>query len=134
MATHSEIQRYRDKVREIDIIGAPGREIFEKVAALPAHTVVLFHIPLGRSGQLPLAGYDLLDAVAQRLPTYSAWPLPCLEHGCIGGAYVDSGKQTLQVADMAARVLSGERPDNIPVAHDAGLQVRVDWRALKRWD
>ena len=133
VATHSEILRYRDKVREIDFVEPPSRELFEKVAALPAHTVVLFHFPVRRSGQPPLAGYDFLDAVAQRLPTYSAWQSLCLDHGCIGGAYADVRKQMLQVADIAARVLSGERPDNIPVAHDAGLQVRVDWRALNRW-
>ena len=132
-ATHSEILRYRDRVREIDFFGPPGRELFEKVAALPAHTVVLFHLKPRQSGQLPLAGYDLIDAVAQRLPTYSAWESLCLDHGCIGGAYPDDGKQMLQIVDIAIRVLSGERPDNIPVAHTSDLQVRVDWRALQRW-
>jgi PAS domain S-box-containing protein len=132
-ATHSEILRYRDKVREIDFLGPPGRELFEKVAALPPHTVVLFHLAPRQSGQPPLAGYDLIDAVAQRLPTYSAWASLCLDHGCIGGAYPDAGKQILQVADIATRVLSGERPDNIPIAHNSDLQVRVDWRALRRW-
>jgi PAS domain S-box-containing protein len=32
-----------------------------------------------------------------------------------------------------ARVLSGERPENIPIVNDSDLQVHVDWRALQRW-
>ena len=35
--------------------------------------------------------------------------------------------------EIVARVLSGERPENIPIAHDSDLQVEVDWRALQRW-
>jgi PAS domain S-box-containing protein len=30
-------------------------------------------------------------------------------------------------------VLKGERPENIPVVYDSGLDVQVDWRALQRW-
>jgi signal transduction histidine kinase len=31
-------------------------------------------------------------------------------------------------------VLSGERPENIPIVHGSGLQVHVDWQALRRWN
>jgi hypothetical protein len=30
---------------------------------------------------------------------------------------------------MAAHVLSGEQPDNIPIVHSSDLQFQVDWRA-----
>ena len=114
-------------------VGSPGPKLFEKVAALPPHTVVLFDLALADSGQPPLAGFDLLDAVAERVPTYSAWPALCLNHGCIGGAFEENTKVIQQTADIAARVLSGEAADKIPVADIAGLQVRVDWRALQHW-
>jgi PAS domain S-box-containing protein len=71
--------------------------------------------------------------VAQRLPTYSAWPSLCLNYGCIGGAYEDSPKEDSRLGEIAARILLGERPDDIPVVHSSDLQVRVDWRALRRW-
>jgi PAS domain S-box-containing protein len=35
---------------------------------------------------------------------------------------------------MAARMLSGERPESIPIVNATDLQVRVDWRALRRWN
>ena len=132
-ATHSEILRYRDRVREIDLIGPPGRELYERVLALPPHTVVLFDLSPLKSGQPPLAGLDLIDAVAARLPTFSPWPDLCLNHGGIGGAYPDVAKLTSEAAGIAARVLSGERPDDIPIEHSTAVQVQVDWRALRRW-
>jgi PAS domain S-box-containing protein len=131
--THAELSRYGRKVREIDFVGPPGPQLFEKVAALPPHTVVLFDLALVDSGQPPLVGFDLLDAVAQRIPTYSAWPGLCLNHGCIGGAFEDKTEVFRQTVDIAARVLSGETADKIPVARIAGLQVRVDSRALQHW-
>jgi PAS domain S-box-containing protein len=131
--THHELNRYKGRVKEIFFIGPPGPALFEKIAALPPHTVVLFDLALHKSGQPPLAGFDLLDAVAERVPTYSAWPGICLNHGCIGGAFEEQSRAIRQTANLAARVLSGEPVDQIPVAQVAGLQVRVDWRALQHW-
>ena len=37
------------------------------------------------------------------------------------------------MGEIAARILSGERPENIPVVHATDLKFRVDWRALQRW-
>ena len=132
-ATHTELSRYEGRVREIFLVGPPGPKLFEKIAALPPHTVILFDLALAESGQPPLAGFDLLDVVAERDPTFSAWPNLCLNHGCIGGAFEDKTKVIQQTAVIAGRVLSGESVDRIPVAQIAGVQASVDWRALQRW-
>lgn len=132
-ATHKELSRYLGKVKEIDFIGSPSRQLFEKVTELPPHTVVLFHLALQDSGRPPMAGFDLLDAVAQRVPTFSAWPNLCLNHGCIGGVYGENSDMIQSTADAAARVLSGEPVDKIPVAHVSVLHASVDWRALQHW-
>jgi PAS domain S-box-containing protein len=131
--THKELSRYQGKVREIDFIGPPGRQLFEEVAALPPHSVVLFHLALQDSGQPALAGFDLLDAVAQRVPTFSAWPNLCLNHGCIGGVYGENTDMIQLTASAAARVLSGEPVDKIPIGHVTGIRPEVDWRALQHW-
>ena len=130
---HSELLRHQDKVREIDLNGPAGSQMLERVAAFPPHTVVLFQPAPQASQQPELGTFELLAAVAQRVPTYSAWPRLCLNYGCIGGAYPDVTKQYLWTAEIAARVLSGERPENIAIAHNSDLQVTVDWRALRRW-
>jgi signal transduction histidine kinase len=131
--THAELLRHQDKVREIDLIGPPSDQMLERIAALPSHTVVLFQLAPQSSNEPAVGAYDVLIAAARRLPTYSAWPSLCLYYGCIGGAYPDWRKQMRSVGEVTARVLSGDRPEKIPIVHSSGLQVRVDWRQLQRW-
>lgn len=130
---HSELLRYQDKVTEIDLVGPPNSQLLEKVAALPPHTVVLFQLGPSGSRLSPVTNWDVLHLVSQRLPTYSPWPSLCLNHGCVGGAYPDPSKEDRWTAEMAARMLLGERADNIPIANDSDVQVEVDWREIRRW-
>ncbi len=132
-ATHAELLRYRDRIKEAYFYGPASRDLFEKVTALPAHTIVLFHLAPPPSGQPPLGGLDLINAIAERVPTYSAWRTLCLGRGCIGGAYEDNTKEISQFADLTERLLAGERPERIPIVNAAALTVQVDWRALQRW-
>jgi PAS domain S-box-containing protein len=132
-AAHAELLRHQDKVREIDVIGSPSKQMLATIDALPPHTVALFQLAPQSSTEPAIGAYDILAAVAQRMPTYSAWERLCLNYGCIGGAYRDWRKQTLLIGEIAARVLNGERPEDIPVVDDASFHVEVDWRALRRW-
>jgi PAS domain S-box-containing protein len=130
---HTELLRRQDEVKEIDILGQPSAAMLQKIAALPPHTVALFQLGPAGETEPTISNYDVLTAAAQRLPTYSAWPLMCLNYGCIGGAYPHWEEDFLVAGDMVARVLSGERVQDIPVVHSTNLQVRVDSRALRRW-
>jgi PAS domain S-box-containing protein len=130
---HSELRR-QDKVREIDILGQPSSQMLEQIDALPPHTVVLFQLAPAGSTEPTISNYDVLSAAAQRLPTYSAWQLLCLNYGCIGGVYPEWEKDAQSAGELVARLLSGERPENIPVVHSSNLRVRVDSRALRKWN
>jgi PAS domain S-box-containing protein len=132
-ATHSELLRHQDKLREIDVIGPPSAQMLEQVAALPPHAVVLFELAPQSSTQPAIGALDVLTAAAQHLPTYSPWATLCLNYGCIGGAYRDWKKESLLAGEIAARVLKGERPENIPVKDYSTFQIQVDWRVLQRW-
>lgn len=129
---HSELVRYQDKVKEMDLVGPPDYQMLGRVAALPPHTVVMFQVYPQFSDRPNFGTWDLLTAIAQRVPTYSAFPRLCI-NGCIGGVYEDYLKVWTMTADMAVRVLSGVRPENIPVVYNTGLQVQLDWRALQKW-
>ncbi len=132
---HAELVRHQDRVTEIDLVGLPTGELLERVAALPPQTVVLFQEGPQASIQPVMGAYDILAWVGQRLPTYCIFPWICLDHGGIGG--VDSDWEKTQIplaARVARRVLSGEQPDDIPVANGTGYKVRVDWRQLRRWN
>jgi PAS domain S-box-containing protein len=129
---HTELVQHK-QVKEIDFIEPPSRELLQKVFVLPSHTVVLFQVAPQVSSHPAIGTWEVLDAIAQRLPTYSAWDSLCLNHGCIGGAYGDHLKDAAVTGEIAARVLSGERAEDIPVVHQSYLRATVDWRALQRW-
>jgi PAS domain S-box-containing protein len=130
---HSELLRHRDKVREIDIIGAPDKQILQQVAALPPHTVVLFQLAPHDSNEATFGYLEVLSAVAQQLPTYSVYPGLGLTHGAIGGSYRDIPKDVRLTGEIAARVLNGERPENISPVRDSDLKTEVNWPALEHW-
>jgi PAS domain S-box-containing protein len=129
--THSEI--LRRNLKDIYFLDDPNPAMLAQVRALPPHTVVLFHRPPVEVLHKGLDGGNFFDEVVKLWPTYSPWPSIGLNHGGIGGAYISLEKEFLQTAEIAARVLNGERPDDIPITHYTGLQVEVDWRALQHW-
>jgi PAS domain S-box-containing protein len=130
---HAELLRDHKNVREIDLVALPTSQLLEKVTALPPQTVVLFQRAPLDSVQPAIGDYDILAWVGRRLPTYCIFPSLCLNHGGIGGAEASYNEEYSLVAELARRVLSGERPHNIPVAHASSDQIRVDWRQLQRW-
>lgn len=133
-ATHSELQRYRNRIREIDFVEPASRNLFAKVAALPAHTIVLFMLGNDLSTRSDFGGLDLLRALAKRWPTYTPWMTLCLRHGCVGGVFGTRDQHAaIKTARIAARILLGERPEDIPVEHSNKLEVIVDWRELQYW-
>ena len=132
-AVHAELLRHADKVREIDLVGPPGSELLEKVAALPAHTVILFQQFPQDSNQPSVSNWDVLAAASQHLPTFSVFEALVPMRGGIGGAFYDAANDSKLAGELASRVLRGERPDDIPVVHIPLLQVKVDWRQLQRW-
>jgi PAS domain S-box len=131
---HGELLRHRDRVREIDLIGPPSGEMIEQLTALPPNTVVLFQLAAQDSSHPAIGAYDVLAAAAQGFPTYSPWKELCLNHGGVGGAYPDGQTEARLTGEIAARVLSGERTENIPIVTDSNTQVLVDWRQLLRWN
>ena len=131
--SHSELVRREKQVKEIDIVGPANREMIGKVSALPRHTVALFQMRPDDLAQPAVGVLDVLSAAVERMPTYSAWPGLSLERGGVGGAYRNVFKDAALNGEIVARVLSGERPENIPVADDSDLQIRVNWVAMRRW-
>jgi PAS domain S-box-containing protein len=131
--SRSELSRRQGRVEQVDFVEPPSRELLEKISALPAHTIVLFQLSPD-SSRPEFGGWDLLDAVAKRWPTYSAWPTLCLNHGCVGGSYgTDFSRDATETGEMAARILLGTRPEDVPLEHSTDLRPQVDWRALQYW-
>jgi PAS domain S-box-containing protein len=128
----SELYRHRDRVKEIDIFGPPSDETLDKIAALPPHTLILFQLASLSAKESDIKANDVLAAAARHMPTYCAWKASFIL-GCVGGSYIDVEKYIESTASTAARVLSGERAEDIPVVDDSNFEPEVDWRELRRW-
>jgi PAS domain S-box-containing protein len=133
-AVHTELLRHKEKVREIDLVALPTDQLLQKVATLPSQTIVLYQPSPQESVQPAMGIHDVLSVVGSRFPTYCIFPVHCVNHGGIGGVSTDMETQAGFAAEISRRVLSGERPDDIPVMHDSGSRARVDWRQLQRWN
>ncbi len=128
-------QDLRDRepgLKAIDLVGLPADQLLAKVDGLPPHTVVYFLMIPQESAQPVLGTYNILSVIAAKRPTYCIQKY-CMGSGAIGGYYADFTDQAVKAGAVAARVLAGEKPEDIPVSTGAEARRRVDWQQLKRW-
>jgi len=103
------------------------------VSKLPPHTIVFAQVASQGSADSDLKVFDLIRAISQRFPTYSIFDY-CFDRGCVGGSYADQEEDGKRAGEIAARVLSGEKPENIPVEAGSASRPMVDWRQLRYWN
>lgn len=128
----NELQQREDKLTRIEMATVSAKELLEQASKLPAHTIVFFDLIPQESSQQETGVYDVLETIAKRFPTYCIVNF-CLGHGAIGGSYPDPKISGVLGGELAAKVLSGEKPESIPLAEDSVSRLQVDWRQLRRW-
>ena len=132
-AVHRELTSRPGNVRVIDLIGLSTNDLMQRVSALPPHTVVLYLIMPRMSEQPVMGSYEVARAIGSLVPTYRLFQHYCVDRAGIGGSIPDFDEQNVLTAALVARVLSGERPEDIPVMHDSRARPVVDWRQLNYW-
>ena len=111
-AVQSELQRYRDRTGEIDLVGLPTEQLLRRVPALPTQSVIFVQLAPQDSVQPVMGDDDVVMAIAKQRPTYCLAAAFCMDRGGVGTADFDGKEQVSLAADMAARVLSGEQAGN----------------------
>jgi len=74
---------------------------------------------------------ELLSAAAP-VPVFTNWDFT-LGHGVVGGSVISGIEQGRLAAEIALRVLDGERPESIPVYRGVGKTLLLDHRQLTRF-
>src|SRR5262249_11164851 len=108
--------------------------LLERLRHLPSDTIV-YHTAITQDA----AGERFIDS-AQSVPLVaSAANAPVfvmddvdLRGGTVGGDLVNWADDGRIAAEMAVRVLNGERPEGIPIVTSSD-SFMFDWRALQRW-
>ena len=113
-------------------LGMP--ELVERLKHLPDHTIV-YHTSIMQDAE----GTSFIDATqsvpivanAARAPVFVVDDVD-LREGTAGGYLVSFAAMGQVVAQMAVRVLNGEKPQDIPIVKSANVFM-FDWRAMQRW-
>jgi PAS domain S-box-containing protein len=131
---HAELLHYRNKIKEIDLVDLPTDQILQRVDQLPPETIIFFELEQREPLRPAIPVRYVLEQVGQRLPTYCIFPYVCVGHGAVAGIESSGKDEVVTLATtLAARILSGEPVDNIPVVQPSGTQTLADWRQLHRW-
>jgi PAS domain S-box-containing protein len=106
----------------------------ERVAHLPPHTIIYY-----TSIMEDAAGTEFIDATQSVPLIVEAANAPVFDvddvdigRGTVGGYVLSFADQGRMAADLAVRVLEGEKPINIPVVRSSDTYI-FDWRTLRRW-
>ncbi len=143
--TEAQEQRWNDEARKVlEHFAArvrtrwldklPLEKVLDEVAKLPADSVVLYIPMLRDGGGKSVSPFEVARQLAQasRVPVYGLSG-PQLEEGILGGALLDFSKIGQKTAELAFRVLAGERPPALTPPDSTTNPMLVNWRALKKW-
>jgi PAS domain S-box-containing protein len=125
---------YESKLEFNYLVDLSMPALLERLKHLPSDTIV-YHTAISEDA----AGDHFIDS-AQSIPMVaSAANAPVfvmddvnLRAGTVGGDLVNWADDGRIAAEMAVRVLNGEKPQDIPVVTSNHVYM-FDWRALKRW-
>jgi PAS domain S-box-containing protein len=133
-ATMRAFRGYESKLEVTYLTKLTMPALLDRLRNLPSNTII-YHTAFTQDA----AGERFVDST-QALPLIlGAANAPVfvmddvdLREGAVGGDLVNWANDGHLAADMAVRVLNGEKPENIPIVRSKDAYT-FDWRALKRW-
>ncbi len=128
------LKAYQNRLRFTYLVGLPLSELLSRVARLPRHTIIFYVLTLkDRTGatHIPQHVVERLAARANA-PIYGLWDT-FIGHGLVGGSLSSGLVLGRKAAQLALRVLSGEKASDIPIVTAVTANM-YDWRQLRRWD
>jgi len=107
--------------------------ILSRVADLPPKSIVLFLTLLqdGEGKHVPENALSLISRVSN-VPVYGLFDV-YVGHGIVGGSVYSVENRGSMIGKMGVRILTGEKPRDIPIGTGQKHFSLYDWRQLKRW-
>jgi len=128
------LQRYEDRMQFIYLSDLTMPSLLAQVRDTPSHTIILF----GSVSQ-DATGHHFFEATQSLPMVISAANAPVFTmadvlvgQGSVGGYVLSYAGQGRIAAEIALRILRGEKPRDISFKKATGVYV-FDWRAFKRW-
>ncbi len=125
---------FRDRVRFVFLEDFDIRELLSKVREVPPHSIILLTV-VNRDSKGNFFPYEeslSLIYHASKVPIYSFWDF-YLGGGIEGGMLTSGFQQGSSSAQMALRILNGEKVSAIPIMKKSPNLYMFDYRELKRF-
>ncbi|MFL5277270.1 MAG: ABC transporter substrate binding protein [Myxococcales bacterium] len=109
-------------------------DVLKSVAALPEGTIGIFSAFLRDANGKTFTTPEALDVVASvsKIPIYSTGET-LLGHGIVGGPMIDFAAQGKKAAELAKRIVEGERLGRADIVRENVNTYMFDARQLERW-
>lgn len=128
-------RKYESKIEFTYLTELTMPSLLERLRHLPKHSIV-YHTAITEDA----GGTHFIDS-SQAVPLIvSAANAPIyviddvdLGRGTVGGYLISWAADGRAAATMAGRILSGEKPKDIPIIRNNNVYM-FDWRAMRRWD
>ena len=129
-----QFEAYTDRFDFTYLSGLPMDDLKRRVATLTPDSVVYFVMMTEDGAGKRYAITEALDQIARvsSVPIYT-WHDTFLGHGVVGGRLASSEKVAEKTAELALRILRGERADTIPVTRTDTSRLAFDWHQLQQW-
>ena len=129
-----QFRNYESKLEFTYLTDLAMPDLLERLKHLPRNTIV-YHTSI-----LQDAAGTHFDDETQSIPMVASAanaPVFAIDEedvgkGTVGGDVFSSSLAGRVAAGMAARILNGEKPQDIPIVRGANIYL-FDWRALRRW-
>ncbi len=111
-----------------------NQQLIEKLSTLPKDSIVLLTVWLRDKDNLylPVEKTGPMLSSASTVPIYGVTDMH-FGHGIIGGKLLNSSMQGKVAAELAVRILKGEKPSHIPVITESTNPYMFDYQQLHRW-
>ena len=133
-AARTELKGFKDKVVFTYLTDLSVEETIRKLKNSPKSSIALYvwQQVLNREGRL-LESVDVVSRITGEamVPLYGMSP-SYMGFGMTGGYVWTLEADTTKLAEIAHRVLNGERPEDIPIETLPETPM-FDWRQLQRW-
>ena len=127
--------RLRKHFKVVEIKDASLKEIGHRLRALPKDSLLFLAGQTSDQAQgralTPLENGNLITAISP-LPAFTFWEFH-LDHGVVGGHIISGPDHGRTAANLALRILGGERADNIPVIVTTPALNVFDYKAMQRF-
>ena len=131
----TELREYENKLQIDYLTDRSIEDLVAKTRTLPAHSIILYawQQSRGPQGQF-VETWDILRSLSATVsaPVYGMGSAN-VGRGIVGGYVQGAEGNGKRMGEMALRILSGERPQSIPI-EGSPADAMFDWRELRRWN